>query len=55
MALAIREGRPHRASGQLALHVLDLMESAQEAYETGQYVKLRTTVARPAPMERVVG
>jgi hypothetical protein len=35
--------------------VLDLMESAQEAYETGQYVKLRTTVARPAPMERVVG
>jgi predicted dehydrogenase len=57
MALAIREGRPHRASGQLALHVLDLMESSQEAYETAQYVKLRTTVARPAPMpmESAVG
>lgn len=57
MALAIQEGRPHRASGQLALHVLDLMESAQEAYETGQYVKLRTTVARPEPaaVEQAVG
>jgi predicted dehydrogenase len=50
MALGIAEGRPHRASGQLALHVLDLMESAQEAYETAQYVKLRTSVTRPAPL-----
>jgi predicted dehydrogenase len=57
MALAIQEGRPHRASGELALHVLDLMESSQEAYETGQYVKLRTMAARPAPlpMESAVG
>jgi predicted dehydrogenase len=57
MALAIAEGRPHRASGQLALHVLDLMESAQEAYETAQYVKLRSSVTRPAPLpvEKAVG
>jgi predicted dehydrogenase len=50
MAQAIREGRPHRASGELALHVLDLMESVQEASEAGQYVQVRTTCARPAAM-----
>jgi predicted dehydrogenase len=50
MALALAEGRPHRASGELALHVLDLMESVEEAFVTGQYVKPRTTARRPAPM-----
>ena len=50
MALAIREGRPHRASGELALHILDLMESVQEASETGEYVRVRTTCVRPAAM-----
>jgi predicted dehydrogenase len=56
MALAIREGRPHRASGELALHVLDLMESVQEASESGRYVQVRTTCPRPAAMpDAVVG
>jgi predicted dehydrogenase len=56
MALGILEGRPHRASGELALHVLDLMESVQEASDTGQYVQVRTTCARPAAMpDAVVG
>ena len=50
MALAIAANRPHRASGQLALHVLDLMESVEEAFLTGQYVTPRTTVARPLAM-----
>ncbi len=50
MAQAIQEGRPHRASGELALHVLDLMESVQEASEAGQYVQVRTTCARPTAM-----
>jgi predicted dehydrogenase len=54
MALAIRDGRPHRASGELALHVLDLMESVQEASDSGQYVRVRTTCARPAAMPDVV-
>ncbi len=54
MALAIVEGRPHRASGELALHVLDLMESVQEASESGQYVQVRTTCPRPAAMPDTV-
>ena len=54
MALAIQQGRPHRASGELALHVLDLMESVQEASEAGQYVRVRTTCPRPAAMPDAV-
>ena len=55
MAQAIQEGRPHRASGELALHVLDLMESVQEASEAGQYVQVLTTCARPAAMPDSAG
>jgi len=31
MASAIREDRPHRASGELAFHVLDVMAAFEEA------------------------
>ncbi len=48
MAYAIRSGRPHRASGDLALHVLDIMHAIHEASASSQYVKLTTTCARPA-------
>ncbi len=50
MANAIRSGRPHRASGELALHVLDAMEAAADASATGRAVKLSTTCARPAAL-----
>jgi predicted dehydrogenase len=50
MAAAIREGRPHRASGELALHVLDVMESLRRSAATGRVVDLRTTCARPEPL-----
>jgi predicted dehydrogenase len=50
MAWALVENRPHRASGELALHVLDLMSSFQEASESGCYVHVGTTCERPAPL-----
>ena len=50
MGAAIREGRPHRASGDLALHVLDVMESLRRSAATGRMVHLRTTCARPEPL-----
>jgi predicted dehydrogenase len=31
MALALRDGRPHRANGDLAYHVLDIMQSIHDA------------------------
>jgi predicted dehydrogenase len=50
MALAVGEGRPHRASGELSMHVLDLMSSFQEASESDRHVRVATTCERPAPM-----
>lgn len=47
LVLAMEEGRPHLASGELALHVLDLMQSVHEASEKSQYVAPTTTCARP--------
>jgi predicted dehydrogenase len=47
MAYAIRTGRPHRASGDLALHVLDAMYAILEAAETGRHVELTSTCDRP--------
>lgn len=50
MAAALASGRPHRASGELALHVLELMESALRASESGAHVELSTRCARPSPL-----
>jgi predicted dehydrogenase len=50
MANAIRSGRPHRASGELAFHVLDIMCAIHEASDQGKHVNLTTTCAKPAPL-----
>ena len=50
MAAAIVDNRPHRASGALALHVLEAMEAFQTSSDQGRRIKLETTVERPAPM-----
>ncbi|GAA5141303.1 Gfo/Idh/MocA family protein [Pseudonocardia adelaidensis] len=54
MALAIGEGRPHRAGDELGLHVLDIMESVQQAADTHTSVELTTTCERPAAVEATV-
>ena len=50
MALAIQSGRPHRASGELAFHVLDAMEAAAEASANGAAVTLASACDRPAAL-----
>ena len=47
MATAIRTGRPHRASGELAYHVLDVMHAIHEAAESGRHVEIHSEVERP--------
>jgi predicted dehydrogenase len=47
MARAIRTGEPHRASGTLAYHVLDVLESLLEAAAQDQPVDVASTVERP--------
>ncbi len=40
MASAIREDRPHRASGELAFHVLDVMVAFEEASTAGRHMAI---------------
>jgi len=44
MARALRAGRPHRAQGALAYHVLDIMVSITEAIESGDWTTVDSTV-----------
>jgi predicted dehydrogenase len=50
MAASLRNGGPHRASGRLALHALEVMTAILEAGATGKPVALATTTERPAPL-----
>ena len=50
MATAIQSGRPHRASGDLAFHVLDVMLSLEEAAALGRHVDIRSGVDQPAAL-----
>jgi predicted dehydrogenase len=50
MARAIRAGRPHRLTGQLAAHVLDILVSIQDAAGSGQPVPVVSTVGTVDPL-----
>jgi predicted dehydrogenase len=50
MAYAARSGRPHRAHGDLAYHVLDIMHAIHEASDQGRHVVLSSTCARPTAL-----
>jgi predicted dehydrogenase len=50
LARALTEGRPPRASGALALHVLEVMEAILRAGETGTAQVISGTVAQPAEL-----
>ena len=50
MACALTSGRPHRASGALAYHVLDLMQAFLDASAAGQHIAIESTCVRPAPL-----
>ena len=50
MAYALRSGRPHRASGELANHVLDIMHAFHDASDAGKHIELQSKCARPKPL-----
>lgn len=50
MAAAIRENRPHRANGEMAFHVLDLMQSFEEASISGKHIEIQSRCERPAAL-----
>lgn len=50
MAYAIQSGRPHRASGALAYHVLETMHGFHDSSEEAKLYVMQSTVERPAPL-----
>jgi hypothetical protein len=44
------EDRPHRCSGEFALHVVDIMTGILRSGETGRFEAMRTTCDRPAAL-----
>ncbi|MFC4427292.1 Gfo/Idh/MocA family protein [Deinococcus navajonensis] len=52
---SVHENRGPRASGRLALHVLDAMQSTLESAEAGRTLTLTTTAERPEPLQTMGG
>jgi predicted dehydrogenase len=50
LASSLLHRRAARASGELAYHVTDVMETYLEAAEAGKMLDVRSTVDRPAPL-----
>lgn len=49
LVYALRSGRPHRASGELAFHVLDVMETIFDAAREGRRMEVASRTERPRP------
>ncbi|HHV95032.1 MAG TPA: Gfo/Idh/MocA family oxidoreductase [Clostridiaceae bacterium] len=50
MAYALLSGRQHRANGDMAYHVLDVMHGFLDASESGKHYVVPSTCIRPAPL-----
>lgn len=50
LAEALPAGRPHRASAELAAHVLDIMLTLLDAAGQGRALPVTSTCERPAPV-----
>jgi len=50
MAYAIQTGRPNRANGEMAYHVLETMVGFMESSKSGKYYDLQSTCKRPQPL-----
>jgi predicted dehydrogenase len=50
MSAAIKSGRPHRANGAMAYHVLDLMHAVHDASDAGHHIELQSSCEKPAPL-----
>jgi predicted dehydrogenase len=48
MAVALQAGRPHRANGHMAAHVVEIMESIHLAAIEGRHIELTSSCSRPA-------
>jgi predicted dehydrogenase len=50
MARALRAGEPHRATGQIALHVLDIMVAIERSIASGAFEPVDSEFTVPPPL-----
>lgn len=50
LARGLRTGEPHRATGEIALHVLEIMEAIDRSATTGTFEPVHSTFSRPEPL-----
>jgi len=50
MAYGLRTGRAHRACGEQAYHVLDIMHSFSDSSNSNKHIMLESTCNKPAPL-----
>jgi predicted dehydrogenase len=50
MAAAVRDNRPHRVSGELAMHVLEVLCAFERSSIEGRHVMIETSCERPEPV-----
>ena len=50
MVHAIAEGRPARASGELAYHICEVMEGIAAAPKAGGFVEIESRPEKPTPL-----
>jgi predicted dehydrogenase len=50
MAAAIRNDRPHRTGGELAMHVLEVLCAFEQSSAEGRHVMIETSCERPEPL-----
>lgn len=50
LAQALRSGRPHRANGRLAHHVVEVMEAAALSPVKGRHIRIQSTCDRPTAL-----
>ena len=51
MVEALGQGRPHRATGTQAAHVVEILEAATQSTQRGEPVELRSAFTPPTPMD----
>jgi predicted dehydrogenase len=50
LAAGLRSGAAHRASGELAYHVLEVMHAVATASREGRHIEIASTCDRPEPL-----
>jgi predicted dehydrogenase len=50
MAHSILNNRPHRANGEIAYHILDIMHGIHESSDSGSHYEVESTVQQPKPV-----